>query len=124
MAQPVDEKKTQPAEDKTDLSVPCLEEQIDHRTELPVLVESKGTETEEDDLVGTEAQVKVEGPISADVSVIEKDIASEIACKVELEESDNDDVIIIRKESDEEVEDKLDESVIIVIQAAIRGFLV
>ncbi|XP_048612668.1 protein IQ-DOMAIN 32 isoform X3 [Brassica napus] len=86
VAEPVDEKKKQSAEDKT--------------TELPVLVESKGTETEED----------------ADAILIEKDTTPE----VEPEASEADDVMIItRKESDEEVDD----SVIIIIQAAIRGFL-
>lgn len=115
----VDEKKTHSIEDKTELSA---EEQIDHKTELPVLVESKGTETEEDDLTGTELQ----GPNAADASTIEKDITSEveIATKVEPEESETDDVVIIRKESDEQVDEKLDESVIVIIQAAIRGFLV
>lgn len=87
VAEPVDEKKKQSAEDKT--------------TELPVLVESKGTETEED----------------ADAILIEKDTTPE----VEPEASEADDVMIItRKESD----DKLDDSVIIIIQAAVRGFLV
>ncbi|CAH2036773.1 unnamed protein product [Thlaspi arvense] len=122
VAEPVDEKKTQSAEDKTtELSVPCLEEQADHRTELPVVVESKGTETEEDDLVGTDLQAKLDGPNAADASVIEKGIASgaEVAGKAEAEASETDDVIIIGKESDEEVDD----SVIIFIQAAIRGFL-
>ncbi|CAF1927017.1 unnamed protein product [Brassica oleracea var. botrytis] len=86
VAEPVDEKKKQSAEDKT--------------TELPVLVESKGTETEED----------------ADAILIEKDTTPE----VEPEASEADDVMIItRKESD----DKLDDSVIIIIQAAVRGFL-
>ncbi|KFK38180.1 hypothetical protein AALP_AA3G079600 [Arabis alpina] len=121
----VDEKKTQSAEDKSDLS--AVEEQVDHGTETPVFVESKGTETEEeDDLVGTESQVKSEGVIAADVSAIEKDIIPEveIASKVELDDSETDDVIIERKESEEEeVEEKIDESVIIIIQAATRGFL-
>lgn len=86
VAEPVDEKKKQSAEDKT--------------TELPVLVESKGTETEED----------------ADAILIEKDTTPE----VEPEASEADEVIITNKQSDEEVDD----SVIIIIQAAIRGFLV
>ncbi|KAL9857051.1 Protein IQ-DOMAIN 32 [Arabidopsis thaliana] len=49
VAEPVDEKKTQSViEEKTELL--SVEEQIDHRTEVsPVIVESKGTETEEDD---------------------------------------------------------------------------
>ncbi|KAL1217658.1 Protein IQ-DOMAIN 32 [Cardamine amara subsp. amara] len=112
--EPVDEKKTKSAEDKT-------EEQIEIRTELPVLVESKGTETEEDALIGIELQ----GPNAADASVIEKDIASEVevASKVEPEEPETDDVIIIRKESDEVVDEKIDESGIIIIQASMRGFL-
>ncbi|CAN6886526.1 hypothetical protein HID58_065354 [Brassica napus] len=102
VAEPVDEKKKQSAEDKT--------------TELPVLVESKGTETEEDDLIGTELEPKLEGANAADAILIEKDTTPE----VEPEASEADDVMIItRKESDEEVDD----SVIIIIQAAIRGFL-
>lgn len=114
----VDEKKTH---DKSE-----LEEQIDNRTELPLLVESKGTETEEDHLVGNESLVKSQGLIAADASAIEKDVTPEveIASKVELDKSETGDVIIIRKETDEEVEEKLDESVIIIIQAAVRGFLV
>ncbi|VVA91929.1 unnamed protein product [Arabis nemorensis] len=117
----VDEKKTRSPEDKPELSV--VEEQIDHGTEAPVLVESKGTETED---VGNESQVKSEGPIAVDASAIEKDITPEveIVSKVELDESETDDVIEIRKENDEEeVKEKLDESVIIIIQAAIRRFL-
>ncbi|CAL9215594.1 unnamed protein product [Arabidopsis halleri] len=121
VAEPVDEKKTQSVEEKTELS--SVEEQIDHRTEVsPVLVESKGTETEENDLIGTELQ----GPNADDAAKIEKDVTSEveIASKVEPEESETDDVIIISKESDENVDEELDESVVVVIQAAIRGFLV
>ncbi|ESQ34809.1 hypothetical protein EUTSA_v10006839mg [Eutrema salsugineum] len=121
VAEPVDEKKTQSAEDRTTE----LSEQIDHKTELPVVVESKGTETEEDGLIGTELQAKLEGPVAADASLMEKDIVSgaELAGKVEPEASEPDDVIIIGKGSDEEVNEKLDDSVIIIIQAAIRGFL-
>ncbi|KAF8053098.1 hypothetical protein N665_1463s0003 [Sinapis alba] len=92
-AEPVDDKKTQ---DKT--------------TELPLLVESKGTETEEDDLIGTE----LEGENAADATLIEKGTTPLVE-----PDSEADDVIIIRKEND----DKLDNSVIIIIQAAIRGFL-
>jgi hypothetical protein len=121
VAEPVDEKKTQSViEEKTELL--SVEEQIDHRTEVsPVIVESKGTETEEDDLIGTELQ----GPSAADAAKIEEDVTSEVemASKVEPEESESDDVIIVRKESDEKVDEKLDESVIVVIQAAVRGFL-
>ena len=72
---------------------------VNKATEVAVLVESKGTETEEDGLIGTELQSKLEG---ADASVIEK--------------VEPDDVIIIKKE--------VDDSVVIIIQAAIRGFLV
>ncbi|EOA36052.1 hypothetical protein CARUB_v10008346mg [Capsella rubella] len=116
VTEPVDEKKNQSAENKT------VEEQFDHKTDLPVLVESKGTETEDDDLIGTELQE----PNAADASTIEKDITPEVenASKVEPKESETEDVIIIRKESDEEVDDKFGESVIVIIQAAIRGFLV
>ncbi|WZZ10894.1 hypothetical protein YC2023_096815 [Brassica napus] len=71
---------------------------VNKATEVAVLVESKGTETEEDGLIGTELQSKLEG---ADASVIEK--------------VEPDDVIIIKKE--------VDDSVVIIIQAAIRGFL-
>ncbi|RID58096.1 hypothetical protein BRARA_F01417 [Brassica rapa] len=107
VAEPVDEKKKQSAEDKT--------------TELPVLVESKGTETEEDDLIGTELEAKLDVANAADATLIEKDTTPEvdIVSKVEPEASEADEVIITRKESDEEVDD----SVIIIIQAAIRGFL-
>ncbi|KAL0795024.1 hypothetical protein Bca101_066401 [Brassica carinata] len=96
VAEPVDEKKT---------------------TKLPLLVESKGTETEEDDLIGTE----LEGANAADATLIKKVTSPEveIVSKVEPEASEADDLIITRKESDE----KLDDSVIIIIQAAIRGFL-
>uniref|UniRef100_A0A1J3GK34 Protein IQ-DOMAIN 32 n=1 Tax=Noccaea caerulescens TaxID=107243 RepID=A0A1J3GK34_NOCCA len=111
VAEPVDEKKAaQSVEDN----------------QLPVLVESKGTETEDDDLTGNELQANLEVPKAADASsVMEKDITSEVetASKVEVEESETDDVIIIRKESDDEVDEKLDESVIVIIQAATRGFL-
>ena len=72
---------------------------VNKATEVAVLVESKGTETEEDGLIGTELQSKLEG---ADASVIEK--------------VEPDDVIIIKKE--------VDDSVVIIIQAAIRGFSV
>lgn len=102
VAEPVDEKKKQSAEDKT--------------TELPVLVESKGTETEEDDLIGTELEAKLDVANAADATLIEKDTTPE----VEPEASEADEVIITNKQSDEEVDD----SVIIIIQAAIRGFLV
>ncbi|KAL0694937.1 hypothetical protein Bca4012_062117 [Brassica carinata] len=108
VAEPVAEKKTQPAEDKT--------------TELPLLVESKGTETEEDELIGTELEAKLEGSNAADATLTEKNTTTEveIVSKVEPEASEADEVMIItRKESDE----KLDDSVIIIIQTAIRGFL-
>ncbi|XP_010498412.1 PREDICTED: protein IQ-DOMAIN 32 [Camelina sativa] len=111
----VDEKKNQFAENKTVEE----EEQIDHKTELPVLVESKGTETEDDDFIGTD---HLQGPNAADVSTVEKDIITpevENASKVEPKESEADDVVILRKERDEEV----DESAIVIIQAAVRGFL-
>lgn len=115
VAEPVDEKKAaQSVEDKTE------EEKIE---QLPLLVESKGTETEDDDL-----QANLEVPKAADASssVMEKDITSEVetASKVQVEESETDDVIIVRKESDDQVDEKLDESVIVIIQAATRGFLV
>ncbi|XP_009110253.1 protein IQ-DOMAIN 32 [Brassica rapa] len=79
---------------------------VNKATEVAVLVESKGTETEEDGLIETELQSKLEG---ADATVIEKDSTPEV------EEVEKDDVIIIRKE--------VDDSVVIIIQAAIRGFL-
>ncbi|XP_010459666.1 PREDICTED: protein IQ-DOMAIN 32-like [Camelina sativa] len=113
----VDEKKNQSAENET---VEEEEEQIDHKTELPVLVESKGTETEEDDFIATD---HLQGPNAADVSTVEKDIITpevENASKVEPKESETDDVVIIRKGSEEDV----DESAIVIIQAAVRGFLV
>ncbi|CAA7031739.1 unnamed protein product [Microthlaspi erraticum] len=108
VAEPVDEKKAQSVEDKP-------EEKIE---QLPVLVESKGTETEDDDL-----EPKLEVPKAADASVMEKDITSEVEITSKVEESENDDVIIIRKESDEQVDEKLDASVVVIIQAATRGFL-
>ncbi|XP_010477213.1 PREDICTED: protein IQ-DOMAIN 32 [Camelina sativa] len=117
VAEPVDEKKKQSAENKT---VEKEEEQIDGKTELPVLVESKGTETEEDDFIGTD---HLQGPNAADVSTVEKDIITpevDNASKVESKESETDDVVILRKESDEDD----DESAIVIIQAAVRGFLV
>ncbi|KAL0697958.1 hypothetical protein Bca4012_054080 [Brassica carinata] len=93
--------------------VTCVAEPVDLNKTLPgegvevhVLVESKGTETEEDDLIGTELQSKLEGADAVDASLIEKDTAPEV---------EPDDVIIVRKE--------VDDSVIIIIQAAIRGFL-
>ncbi|CAN8312622.1 unnamed protein product [Cochlearia groenlandica] len=124
VSEPMDEKVTESAEGKTELLVPSKEEQIgaESQAKLPVLGESKGTETEEDGLIGTETQAKMDGPKVDDVSVIEKDTASnkvEIGGKVKPEADQTDDVIIIRKESDGEV----DESVIIIIQSAIRGFL-
>lgn len=86
---------------------------VNKKAEVPVLVESKGTETEEEDFIGTELQSKLDGGDCADaapVTVMEEDTTLEVA-KVEP-----DDVIIIKKE--------VDDSVIIIIQAAIRGFLV
>ncbi|CAN7134013.1 unnamed protein product, partial [Brassica rapa subsp. narinosa] len=79
---------------------------VNKATEVAVLVESKGTETEEDGLIETELQSKLEG---ADATVIEKDSTPEV------EKVEKDDVIIIRKE--------VDDSVVIIIQSAIRGFL-
>ncbi|KAJ0257432.1 Protein IQ-DOMAIN 32 [Hirschfeldia incana] len=107
-----DEKKKQ-----SHLPVTYVAEPVDEKTtqvktmELPLLVESKGTETEEDDLIGTELEAKQE-----EATLTEKDTTPE----GEPEATEADDVMIIaRKASDE----KLDDSVIIIIQAAIRGFL-
>ncbi|KAF8112427.1 hypothetical protein N665_0064s0059 [Sinapis alba] len=78
----VDVNKTLPGEDKA--------------TEVPVvLVESKGTETEEEDLIGTELQSKLKG-----ANAEEKDTIPEVEPDVQV-----------------------DDSVVIIIQAAIRGFL-
>ncbi|CAH8385530.1 unnamed protein product [Eruca vesicaria subsp. sativa] len=111
VAEPVDEKTKQSAEDKT--------------AEFPLLVESKGTETEEDGLVGTELEAKLEGTNAADAILREKDTTPEveIVSNVEPEVSEAEEVIITRKESDDGVDEKIDDSVIIIIQAAIRGFL-
>lgn len=105
----VDEKQTFSVVDdekKSQLPVAYVAEPVDvnKATEVAILVESKGTETEEDDLIENELQSKLEG---ADATVIEKDSTPEV---------EKDDVIIIRKE--------VDDSVVIIIQAAIRGFLV
>ncbi|RID51705.1 hypothetical protein BRARA_H02352 [Brassica rapa] len=78
---------------------------VNKATEVAVLVESKGTETEEDGLIGTELQSKLDGADADDATVIEKDTTPQV---------EQDDVIIIRKE--------VDDSVVIIIQAAIRGF--
>ncbi|KAG2257181.1 hypothetical protein Bca4012_094351 [Brassica carinata] len=106
----VDEKQTFSVVDdekkkKSQLPVAYVAEPVDlnKATEVAVLVESKGTETEEDDLIENELQSKLEG---ADATVIEKDSTPEV---------EKDDVIIITKE--------VDDSVVIIIQAAIRGFL-
>lgn len=80
---------------------------VNKATEVAVLVESKGTETEEDGLIGTELQSKLDGADADDATVIEKDTTPQV---------EQDDVIIIRKE--------VDDSVVIIIQAAIRGFSV
>ncbi|KAJ0247769.1 Protein IQ-DOMAIN 32 [Hirschfeldia incana] len=83
---------------------------VNKKAEVAVAVESKGTETEEDDLIGAELQSKLEEANAAEVtSVIEKDTTHEV------EKVEPDDVIIVKKE--------VDDSVVIIIQAAIRGFL-
>lgn len=103
----VDEKQTFSVVDdekKKKSQLPVAYVDLNKATEVPVVVESKGTETEEDDLIENELQSKLEG---ADATVIEKDSTPEV---------EKDDVIIITKE--------VDDSVVIIIQAAIRGFLV
>ncbi|XP_056849265.1 protein IQ-DOMAIN 32 isoform X2 [Raphanus sativus] len=109
----VDDEKTKTKKSQLPVTT-YVDESVDvnKKAEVPVLVESKGTETEEEDFIGTELQSKFDGGDCADappVTVIEKDTTLEVA-KVEP-----DDVIIIKKE--------VDDSVIIIIQAAIRGFL-
>ncbi|XP_010539861.1 PREDICTED: protein IQ-DOMAIN 32-like isoform X2 [Tarenaya hassleriana] len=119
----------QPMGDKTEFSAPRVKELVDDRTELPVPVESRETEVEDDGNEiekETQSQVNSKGSDVGDATVIEKDSGSEvhIASNLDVQEPETDDVIMIRKENDEEVDDdKIDESAIIIIQTAIRGFL-
>ncbi|CAH8357265.1 unnamed protein product [Eruca vesicaria subsp. sativa] len=109
----VSEKQTFSVDDekKSHLPVTYVSEPVDvnKAAEVPVLVESKGTETEENDLIGTELKSKLEEADVADAAVKEKDTIPVV------EKVESDDVIIIRKE--------VDDSVVIIIQSAIRGFL-
>lgn len=90
--------------------VTYVAEPVDEKkTELPLLVESKGTETEEDDLIGTELEAKLEVANAA---------AADATTLIE-----NDTTPQVEPEASEKAEE-VDDSVIIIIQAAIRGFLV
>ncbi|KAJ4916221.1 Protein IQ-DOMAIN 32 [Raphanus sativus] len=89
--------------------VTYVAEPVDEKkTELPLLVESKGTETEEDDLIGTELEAKLEVANAA---------AADATTLIE-----NDTTPQVEPEASEKAEE-VDDSVIIIIQAAIRGFL-
>ncbi|XP_010536363.1 PREDICTED: protein IQ-DOMAIN 32 [Tarenaya hassleriana] len=131
VSQPTTEEKTQfpvpqavqPTEDKPVLSVARVEELLIHdRTELPVPVETRGTETEDEvneTEMETELHVKSKGTDAGDATVMEEDIGSEVC----TQEPETGDVMVIKKENDEEFGEKIDESVIIIIQSVIRGFL-